>query len=210
MTIIDAEAEAFFADARAALTADEPKPEVVGPIPDLSNLAGMPDGPAPKWLLTPAENWPRKALEGELEARSRADAQAYARGAGSIQATGKGIRPWHNSIHAAVVGQLAAAEEAAPKSDRPWHAARLDAYAAAYGLKGWYRHTDERGVHRVQVNRIRTAADGDRGRYRVVSDSPNRQFLVLDLDVEGPKRNVFATPSRITACNWVEQREGAA
>ncbi|WP_329143599.1 hypothetical protein OIU91_06350 [Streptomyces sp. NBC_01456] len=207
MTIIDTEAEAFFADARAALTADEPKPEVVGPIPDLSDLTDMPDGPPPKWQLTHAENFSKRALEGELEARSRAEAQAFARGAGYIQATGKGIRPWHSSIHSAVVGQLAAAEEAAPESDRPWHAARLDAYAAAYGLKGWYRTTYERGDHHVQVNRIRTAADGDRGRYRVVRDGS--QYLVLDLDVEGPKRNVFATPSKNTACNWVEEREGA-
>ena len=62
---------------------------------------------------------------------------------------------------------LAAAEMAAPKSDRAFHASRLDAYASAHGLKGFYRHTSQSGggKHMVQVNKIRTPADGDHGRY---------------------------------------------
>lgn len=90
-----------------------------------------------------------------LAAYARDKANGFARAAGECQATGAGIRPWHKGRIGAVLDYLAAAESAAPEAERPWHAARLDAWVAAYGLTGWRRFTNERGHHEVFVGRVR-------------------------------------------------------
>ncbi|MFI1189209.1 hypothetical protein [Streptomyces californicus] len=150
-------------------------------------------------------------MSAHLTALARQSANRAAERAGQIQRTGLGIREWHNSFHAAVLSSLAAAETNAPEAERSWHAARLDAYAAAYGLRGWYRHTDFRGRHTVQVNMIRTHADGDRGRYYTTDASSGGGFRpgpyrasVVDRDSQ---RVVYRAISAPIARQWVTQHE---
>ena len=199
------EAAAFFADARAALTSPATVTLPLAPIPDLADLSGMPDGPLPDPANVDSNSY--TSLRRELEAYDRDKAQAFARQAAHIQATGLGVQSWHRSVQAAVLGALAAAEQAAPPAERAWYAARLDAYSAAYGMKGWYRHVDFRGKHAVQCNRVRTAADGDDGRYAVMRSGDG--WLVRDMDVPTSVGDVFETPSRVTAFRWVTEAESA-
>jgi hypothetical protein len=97
------------------------------------------------------------AMDALLEAQDRLSAWGSARLAALYQQQG---RP-----HLDVMLSLAGAERRSPEADRPFHAGRLDAYAAAYGLSGWYRGIDSHGRPYVQVNRLRTAAEGNAGRY---------------------------------------------
>ncbi|QKV90369.1 hypothetical protein HUT19_41195 [Streptomyces sp. NA02950] len=166
----------------------------IAPVPDLADLTGMPDGGGYR----------------------REEANAAARRAGRTQATGEGMRRWHASVHDAVMSNLAAAETLAPAEDRAWHAARLDAYAAAYGLRGWHRYADRAGKHMVQCNRIRTHLEGDRGRYYTVRLGPRgagmdpgpRSHAVIDRDSQ---RTVYAAVSQGIAWQWIEAHEcGAA
>ncbi|WP_274036624.1 hypothetical protein [Streptomyces sp. MMBL 11-1] len=184
----------------------------IAPVPDLSDLTGLPSGPPP--VANALENlnaWDGRGMSAHQTALARRTANRAAERAGQIQSTGLGIREWHNSFHAAVVSSLAAAETNAPEAERGWHADRLDAYAAAYGLRGWYRHTDFRGRHAVQVNLIRTHADGDRGRYFTTDASSGGGFRpgpyrasVVDRDSH---RVVYRAISVPIARQWVEQHE---
>jgi hypothetical protein len=180
----------------------------VAPVPDLANLAGMPDGPPP--VADPLINisaWDGPGMDAYFVASARASANAAARRAGHIQLTGTGVRQAHSSVHAAVLSALASAEMNAPESDRPWHAARLDAYAAAYGLRGWHRYTDFRGKHAIQVNLIRTHLDGDRGRYYcapfLLRPGPYSHHVV-DRDSQ---RMVYNAVSARIARQWIEEHE---
>lgn len=123
-------------------------------IPDLA--ATLPQRP-PVPDRDRVDSWDMASMDGHLEAQDRLAAWGSAWLAARYQ---EQRRP-----HLPVMLALAGAETKAPAADRPFHAARLDAYAAAYGLSGWYRGTDFRGKPFVQVNKLRTAADGNAGRY---------------------------------------------
>lgn len=102
---------------------------------------------------------------------------------------------------------LACAEEAAPAGTRPWHAARLDAYTAAFGLRGWYRCADSQGRHCIQINYLRIAADGDRGRYFSRAGAYMHLPLnhwVIDRDTG---RTVYRTYSGRIAQQWIDEAE---
>ncbi|MCX4515899.1 hypothetical protein OHA27_37920 [Streptomyces sp. NBC_01619] len=198
--------------APAAPHADVPP---IAPVPDLSDVTGMPEGPAP--VTDPLRNidpWDGAGMTAHLIACARRAANGAAQRAGRMQATGKGMREWHTSIHAAVLSTLAAAEQNAPEPDRPWHAARLDAYAAAYGLRGWYRYTDFRGKHAIQVNRIRTHLDGNHGRYYTTRHAPRGSVMnsgpyshgVVDRDTQ---RQVYEAVSARIALQWIQEHEAA-
>ena len=104
---------------------------------------------------------------------------------------------------------LACAEGAAPADTRPWHAARLDAYAAAFGLRGWYRYADHRGKHCIAISLLRTAADGDRGRYYSHTAAYMHLPLnhwVIDRDTG---RTVYRTYSGRIAQQWIDEAETA-
>jgi hypothetical protein len=68
---------------------------------------------------------------------ARVKAYGHAERAARLQAEGADVP--------AVFKALARAEGAAPDDTRPWHAARVDAYATEHGIKGWHRHTDSLG-----------------------------------------------------------------
>ncbi|MFF1717420.1 hypothetical protein [Streptomyces sp. NPDC058268] len=78
-------------------------------------------------------DWSLSAFDTYFTAVARQRAHACAERAVVIVTTERGVRQWHASREAAVLGMLAAAEEAAPLEDRPWHAGRLDAYAEQRG-----------------------------------------------------------------------------
>ncbi|MFE2640184.1 hypothetical protein ACFXKF_36470 [Streptomyces scopuliridis] len=185
----------------------------IAPVPDLSDLTGMPDGPPPVAdALANISAWDGAGMSAHLVAAARRTANGAAQRAGQIQSTGRGVREWHSGVHSAVLSSLAAAETNAPEAERPWHAGRLDAYAAAYGLRGWYRYTDFRGQHAVQVNLIRTHIDGDRGRYFAASHGPVGSAInpgpfsacVVDRDSH---RRVYEAISPRIARQWIEQHE---
>lgn len=213
----DLEARAFFADARAALRPAPLDPQVpaepasiepIALVPDLSNLTGMPEGPHPDDVID--SSWVMSTMQAKLDARRRLAANSAARKAGECQSTGKWVRDWHVSRYAAVLSLLAAAEQNALDEDRPWHAARLDAYAAAYGLRGWHRYTDLRGKHSIQVNLIRTYLDGDRGRYYVHSayrplHGPT-SYWVIDRDTHA---TAYRATSSGIAQQWIAEAEVA-
>ncbi|WP_127357647.1 hypothetical protein [Actinacidiphila soli] len=178
----------------------------------------MPERPAP--VADPLRDisaWDGPGMDAYFVASARASANEAARIAGRIQVTGRGIRDWHSSVHDAVISTLAAAETIAPQTDRPWHAARLDAYAAAYGLRGWHRHTDFRGKHAVQVNKIRTHLDGDRGRYYPAAHGPRGSVLnpgpyshcVVAVGPGHPTHRLRAVSPRI-ARQWIDKHEAVS
>ncbi|MGW1887791.1 hypothetical protein [Streptomyces sp. NPDC001970] len=187
----------------------------IAPVPDLSDPTGIPDGPPPAAEpLRDISPWDGAGMTAHLEASARASANRAARRAARIQTTGRGVRAWHASIHAAVLDALAAAETAAPAADRPWHASRLDAYAAAYGLRGWYRYTNHHGKHAVQVNRIRTHMDGNHGRYYTARHAPRGSVMnpgpythcVVDRDTQ---RTVYEAIAPRIAHQWIKEHEAA-
>ncbi|MFJ1742427.1 hypothetical protein ACIOG4_27610 [Streptomyces microflavus] len=197
--------------------AGRPKEALLGPaiapVPDLSDLTGMPEGPPPV----------ADARGASIRGTARACATTWSPSRDGLRtplhsaparsrAPGWEIREWHSSFHGAVLSSLAAAEENAPEAERPWHADRLDAYAAAYGLRGWYRYRDFRGRHAVQVSRIRTHADGNRGRYYPAGNGPAGSAInsglsaacVVDRDTN---RVVYEAISRRIARQWIEAHE---
>jgi len=104
---------------------------------------------------------------------------------------------------------LASAEVLAPADARLWHAERLDAYAAAFGLRGWYRYSDFRGQHCIAINLLRLAADGDCGRYFSTRDflpKPPLTHSVIDRDTG---RTVYRAISGPIAQQWINEKEVA-
>lgn len=150
----------------------------------------------------------RSSMVAYLDALARRRAWVCARRAVEIQAGDAGFESRHSSAHGAIVSALAAAETRAPAAERSVYASMLDAYAAAYGLKGWYRCTNDRGEHQVQVNRIRTAAEGDRGRYFVVRGAfwADEPYWVVDRDTG---RTAYRAETPAAAQEWLEAAETA-
>ncbi|MFE6815954.1 hypothetical protein [Streptomyces sp. NPDC057677] len=141
----------------------------------------------------------RSACRLHEEGKARQEAYDYAARAGELQ---RAEAPFQR-----VFSALAAAEESAPEPDRRWHADRLDAYTTELGIRGWYRHTDSHGKHRIAQNLLRLRADGDRGRYYSHAAAYMHQPLnhwVVDRDTG---RTVYRTFSGRIAQQWIEERE---
>lgn len=111
------------------------------------------------------------------------------------------------ATHLRVLSALAGAESSAPDDERHLHAARTDAYAAHYGLRGWYRYRGERGEHRVAVNYLRTAADGDVDRHYVHRPLISSENWVMDRDTG---QVAARAPYRHAADEWIARAEGTA
>lgn len=172
---------------------------------DLANLSGMPNGPLPD--RTSVDDWSPESFDAYFTATARHEARRLALRATECEATGRGMRDWHSSRHAAVLSLLAGAEQVAPAEDRSWYAARLDAYAEEYGLRGWYRYVDVRGNHCIQLNKIRTREDGEQGRYYVhAADRMHGllRFWVIDRDTH---RTVYRSFASGVAQQWITAKE---
>lgn len=106
---------------------------------------------------------------------------------------------------------LANAESAAPDDTRPWHAARVDAYAAEHGIKGWYRRTNYRGEKYIVADILRLVPlVGDKGRYYTHTDRygqcPPLKCWVIDRD---SGRTVYRTFAGGIAEQWIREHEAA-
>jgi hypothetical protein len=144
-------------------------------------------------------------MQGHLDAQARAGLHAAASRAVQLEQSG--------APHLKVMLALAGAEGQAARlgaEELAFHAARLDAYAEAHGLRGWYRYTDFRGEHRVQVNLIRTLADGNHGRYFVhyipLTPPNEKPHWVIDRDT-GRTVTRYATATEANA--WIVAAGGA-
>lgn len=176
---------------------------VTEPVIDLSEFPTppvYPTGEDLRPLLTGDANVDlRTALRLHKDGKARQNAYDHAVRAARLQKDGAPV--------ADVFEVLACAEEAAPADTRPWHAARLDTYTAAFGLRGWYRHADSAGKHRIQINYLRFAADGDRGRYYSHAAAYMHLPLnhwVIDRDTG---RAVYRTYSGRIAQQWIDEAE---
>lgn len=108
---------------------------------------------------------------------------------------------------------LANAEGAAPEADRAWHAARVDAYAAEHGIRGWHRRPlgTERGRHYIAADRLRLVSlVGDKGRYYTHTDRyancPPLKCWIIDRD---SGRTVYRTYCGGIAEQWIREHESA-
>ena len=168
-------------------------------VPDL--MATLPPEPAVPNRDT-VDSWIAATMDEHLEALDRLAAYSSARLAALYQQQGRD--------HLDVMLALAGAESLAPAADRRIHADRLDAYAAAYGLSGWYRGTDSKGKPYVQVNKLRTAAEGNAGRYFThhADDYLNRErgaFWVVDRDTG---LTAFQAYTGKEAAAWITENGG--
>jgi hypothetical protein len=169
-------------------------------VPDL--MATLPPVP-PGADRDTVDSWDAGSMQGYMDAQDRQIAWACAHLAARYQEQG---RP-----HLDVMLALSGAEHRSPTpEDRAFHAARLDAYAAAYGLSGWYRGTDGHGRPYVQVNRLRTAQDGDAGRYFTHHadegcHGADGAYWVVDRDTG---RTAFRARSSKEAAAWITENGG--
>jgi hypothetical protein len=135
---------------------------------------------------------------------ARVKAYGHAERAARLQAEGADVP--------AVFKALARAEGAAPDDTRPWHAARVDAYATEHGIKGWHRHTDSLGHRYIAADVLRLAGlVGDKGRYYTHTDRygqrPPLKAWVIDRDTG---RTVYQTISSRIAQQWIDEHEAAS
>lgn len=135
--------------------------------------------------------------------KARVKAHGHAVRACELQAEGANVF--------AVFKALANAESAAPDDTRPWHAARVDAYATEHGIKGWHRRTDLRGKRYLAADRLRLVAlDGDRGRYYSLRDfmpCPPLTVSVVDRD---SGRTAYRALNYGIAEQWIREHEEPA
>lgn len=181
---------------RALALAEEVTRAARGPakVPDLSKLPAEPKAPDRESV----NDWSLQSMKDYLDALKACDAYYHASHAAELQKSGGSYQD--------IMQALAAAEMAAPEKDRSFHAGRLDQYAAAHGLKGWYRHQTSRGEHLVQVNKIRTPAEGDKGRYYASDPFAKGTARVVDRDT-----GKFVTPAMDpkAARDWISNAESA-
>jgi hypothetical protein len=201
----DPEAAAFFADALAALNTpshcQSDRPTVPQPVaePNLLDLTGMPPSAPPDRRLLQGGSWLGTGIY--LTAADRHAAATEVAQAASAQAGG---------AHPTEVFKfLARAENVAPAKDKAWHAARLDAYATAHGIRGWHRREGRGGVE-VYLMALRTREAGDRGRYYTHESRgmprPALTHYVVDRDTGDV---VYRTYSARIAQQWIDEAEGA-
>lgn len=135
--------------------------------------------------------------------KARMRAHGHAVRAGELQAEGAAVT--------LVFKALANAESAAPDDVRPWHAARVDAYAAEHGIKGWYRRTDYRGNKYIVADVLRLVREvGDQGRYFSARDfmpTPPLKVSVIDRD---SGRTAYRAINIGIAEQWIREHEMAA
>lgn len=175
----------------------------VADAPDLSDLPAppvYPTGETLRPLITGDQARDlRTALRLHKEGKARQHAYDIAVRAAKLQKDGAPFRD--------ILCALAAAEEAAPADARPWHAARLDAYTGALGLRGWHRRSNHLGEHRIQINYLRLPADGDRSRYYSRAGAYMHLPLnhwVIDRDTG---RTVYRSYSGRIAQQWINETE---
>lgn len=160
-----------------------------------------PEPPAPDRDVV--DSWNAASMDAHLEGLDRRAAYGSARLAALYQQQGRS--------HLDVMLALAGAEHRSPTpEERAFHAARLDAYAAAYGLSGWYRGIDGHGRPYVQVNRLRTAQEGDAGRWFTHRadegcHGADGAYWVVDRDTG---RTAFRARSSKEAAAWITENGG--
>jgi hypothetical protein len=159
-------------------------PRYTGDLAELRNHPGF------DWSMPAMGTWLRETAlreaDGALERARRLEAD----------------RESHQRVFAA----YAAAENlaAAYPDDQAHYAAALDAYATRHQLRGWYRRDDGRGGYVVEVNFLRTAADGDVGRYFAYSSDPG---VVVDRDTGRVVARFTGPRMAEMARSWVYQKE---
>jgi hypothetical protein len=171
------------------------------PLPDLQGALGPePVSPGPGGAVS---SWDKAGMSGWLHQTAARDAWLKARKAADLQKAG--------GSHQDIMGQLAGAEMSAPPDQRAAYARMLDEYAGGHGLKGWYRHDTPGpgGKHFVEVNKIRTPAEGDVGRYyswRGQLGRPgDRPVYVIDRDTG---KRVAEVADDQAAKAWIAKAEG--
>lgn len=176
-------------------------------VPDLA------DGLEPEPPRCPSEydEWSARSMDWYMDSRDLALAHSAAVDAAVAQALDLDPRA---TLQLLVIAESRAGQlrRTAPLAcDRlAACAARTDAYALAYGLRGVTRRPadPQKGVrHLVRSGLLRFAREvGDRERYYVQSPSPYEPsaWRVVDRDTD---RFVYASPRRAAAQSWVRWRE---
>ncbi|MFJ4680520.1 hypothetical protein [Kitasatospora sp. NPDC088783] len=180
------------APAQAADAPAQPAAFVLTPLP----------APPPAPDRDSADSWSAASMQDHLDARTRIAAHDAAMRAVHRERVGAD----HLDVMLALAGAETIAARLGP-DEQALHAARLDAYAAAHGLRGWYRTRDLRGRHHVAVNKIRTRDEGERGRYFThtadAMHGPDR-YWVIDRD-SGRTAARLTTPAE--AADWIRAAE---
>jgi len=165
-----------------------------------------PLGPAPEPPIRDrVSSWSMASMDAHLDAGNRCSLHATATRAVELERRG--------ADHFKVMPALAGAEGQAARigpDELAFHAARLDAYANAHQLRGWYRYTGSYGEHRVQVNFLRSGPS-DVGRYYAhrlseVSGDP-KPYWVIDRDTG---RTVATRATNEEAQAWIATAVGYA
>jgi hypothetical protein len=163
-----------------------------------------PLGPAPEAADRDlVSSWFAASMQAYLDADERCHLHAAASRAVSLERSGADCL----AVMLALAGAEGRAARLGPE-ELSFHAARLDAYAAAHDLRGWYRYTGLHGEHRVQVNALRSGPSNV-GRYYVhhlslLSGDP-RPFWVIDRDTG---RTVATATSSDEAQAWIVEAGG--
>jgi hypothetical protein len=171
------------------------------------DLPPAPDAPTDRPDSTLVSSWSATSMDNYLRQSRRWEAGRRSAHADKLIAYG--------AVHEEVMMTLGRAEEFAPDDERAAYIARTDAYAAHYGLRGWYRYTADRRAmdsdsrHRVQVNKLRTPADGNRHRYFYYTPMKYaypKEYAVIDRDTGTV---VFRDTDKATAQKWITTAEAA-
>lgn len=170
-------------------------------VPDL--MATLPPEP-PVPDRDSADSWNAQSMDDLLTAQDRRAAWAISRLAAVYQQQGRS--------HLDVMLALAGAEHRAPAADLATYTERTNAYASAYGLSGWYRGTDGHGRPYVQVNKLRTTAEGDAGRYFTHHADDGQHgadgaYWVVDRDTG---RTAHRAHSSKEAAAWISDHGGGS
>lgn len=147
---------------------------MTGPI--LAPLGPAPESPDRDLV----SSWSMASMNAHLDAGNRCSLYAAATRAVELEQRGAD----HFKVMLALAGAEGRAAQIGPE-ELAFHAARLDAYANAHQLRGWYRYTDGHSEQRVQVNFLRSGPS-DVGRYYAhrlseVSGDP-KPYWVVDRD----------------------------
>lgn len=169
--------------------------------PILTPLGAAPE-PPDRDLVS---SWSMESMDAYLNKGNRCGLHAVASRAVELERRDAS----HFKIMLALAGAEGHAARISP-DELAFHAARLDAYASAHQLRGWYRYADSHGEHRVQVNFIRSGPS-DVGRYYAhrlseVSGDP-RPYWVVDRDTG---RTVATCATTEEAQAWIATAVGHA